>query len=126
MKRKIENRLSNKNFRLRNIEERVSDVEDMIGKMASLLKKMLKLKSNPDMKHSGNTQEIRDSIKTTTSVNERHRERRRSLSQKRRKYFYQNHRRKFPQFKKEGAIKLQEAYRIPNRWAWGKNIHDTW
>lgn len=39
MKRKIENRLPNKNLRLRKMEERVSDIEHMIGKMASLLKK---------------------------------------------------------------------------------------
>lgn len=83
MKRRIENNLSNKNFRLRNMEERVSDVENMIGKMASLLKKMLKLKNNPDMKHSGNLGQY----KTTASVNERYRERRRNLSQKHRKYF---------------------------------------
>lgn len=83
MKRKIENRLSYKNLRLRKMEERVSDVERMVGKMASLLKKMLNLKNNPDMKHPGNLQQS----KITASMNEWYRERRRNLSQKHRKYF---------------------------------------
>lgn len=83
MRRKIENRLSNKNLRLRKMEERVSDVEHMVGKMASLLKKMLNLQNNPDMKHPGNLQQS----KITASMNEWYRERRRNLSQKYRKYF---------------------------------------
>ena len=91
------------------MEERISGVKDTAEEMHSSVKENIRVNKGITQKHPGN---LRHNEKTKPKSN---RGGRRITAQRIRKYIQQNHRRKFPNLKKDMPIKIQEAYRTPNR-----------
>ena len=104
-----ENAESSITNRIQEIEERISDSEDAIEKINALIKE----NSKSNKFSSQNIQEMWKTIKKTKSKNNRDWRRRRTADQRTRKYIQQNYRRKLSQ--PNIPMKVQEAYRTPNR-----------